>query len=213
MGEFGIVLEVTAIHINSTSRCSPPLAVECPDDSISLRRSSQSCGALPALWSTDDSATSSSSRSTSVDSEYSLELHQQLRSTMANHVTRDDNIIRYAVKQLRKDVYPKKKTEACKDLAREAKFLASLQHPNIVRLRAIVSKPGNDQFMLVLDRLRTTLSEQVKMWGKDSSHQQSSLHFPWPGQQRRQQEHIILSERLMALYDVAQAMRYLHQNA
>jgi serine/threonine protein kinase len=71
---------------------------------------------------------------------------------------------RFALKQIRKDLYPKKKCEAAKDLAREAKFLARLSHPNIICLRGLVSQPGNSAFGLLLDRLRITLSEEAVLW-------------------------------------------------
>mmetsp|Transcript_26667 Transcript_26667/g.63580 ORF Transcript_26667/g.63580 Transcript_26667/m.63580 type:complete len:709 (+) Transcript_26667:412-2538(+) len=70
----------------------------------------------------------------------------------------------FALKQVRKDLYPKKRCEAAKDLAREAKFLARLSHPNIVCLRGLVSQPGRPAFGILLDRLRITLSEEAVLW-------------------------------------------------
>ena len=70
----------------------------------------------------------------------------------------------FALKQVRKDLYPKKRCEAAKDLAREAKFLARLSHPNIVYLRGLVSQPGKPEFGILLDRLRITLSEEAVLW-------------------------------------------------
>eukprot|EP00529_Nitzschia_sp_RCC80_P025216 CAMPEP_0113496714 /NCGR_PEP_ID=MMETSP0014_2-20120614/30262_1 /TAXON_ID=2857 /ORGANISM="Nitzschia sp." /LENGTH=530 /DNA_ID=CAMNT_0000390641 /DNA_START=281 /DNA_END=1870 /DNA_ORIENTATION=+ /assembly_acc=CAM_ASM_000159 len=70
----------------------------------------------------------------------------------------------FALKQVRKDLYPKKRCEAAKDLAREAKFLARLSHPNIICLRGLVSQPGRPSFGILLDRLRITLSEEAVLW-------------------------------------------------
>lgn len=94
------------------------------------------------------------------------------------------------IKQIRKDLYPKKRVEAAKDLAREAKLLARLQqlfflednicpnsssgyiytnhnnHPNLITLRGIVSDPGSPSFGILLDRLHLTLAELTTSWGK-----------------------------------------------
>ena len=89
------------------------------------------------------------------------------------------------IKQIRKDLYPKKRIEAAKDLAREAKLLARLQqlhgehpyyhhsntahrnnHPNIISLRGIISHPGTPQFGILLDRLHLTLTELSTSWKK-----------------------------------------------
>ena len=99
------------------------------------------------------------------------------------------------IKQIRKDLYPKKRIEAAKDLAREAKLLARLQqlyfleeqqssedqqhpyhhhtnttyrsnHPNLITLRGIVSNPGSPEFGIILDRLHLTLAELANSWGK-----------------------------------------------
>jgi serine/threonine protein kinase len=139
-----------------------------------------------------------------------LEQQQKLRAYVSTHTKRRNASSRYVVKQLRKDLYLKKKTEAIKDLGREAKFLACLQHPNIVKLRGTVSNPGQADFMILLDYLQTTLSEQMVEW---KQQQEPSVNFliPWQSLQRIQQQANILSERLLALYDVAQAMRHLHQ--
>jgi serine/threonine protein kinase len=175
---------------------------------------------------------------------------------------------RFAIKQVRKDLYPKKKIEAAKDLAREAKFLARIDHPNIVALRGLVSEPGRPEFGILLDRLRITLSEELARWHRRqeeivaSSSSRISLLSPvevlaaniranWPffsqpgpQQQQQSQQHdrqcnpassqddgkteqqrllycqnvfdnpeasVLLGERVLALYDVAQAMQHLHR--
>ena len=56
------------------------------------------------------------------------------------------------------------------DLALEAEFLASLQHPNIIKLRGISSHgpagfgEGPRGYFLVLDRLTETLDERLRKW-------------------------------------------------
>lgn len=119
---------------------------------------------------------------------------------------------RYAIKHIRKDLYPKRKIIAVRDLAREAKLLSHLDHPNIVRLRGIVGKPGEETFMILLDRLDITLGAQISEW-KEKLQEGSNrmVLFPWKlSTQQQSLETAILYDRLIALYDVAQAMNYLH---
>jgi hypothetical protein len=75
--------------------------------------------------------------------------------------------------------------------------------------------------MLLLDRLGTSLSEQVMQW-QQRHHESSgtgsfvSAVLPWnlpASSQQKQLERTILSERLLALYDVARAMQFLNQKS
>ena len=251
MGEFGIVVEVSAVHSDTNdghqtchqfpahhAHC-PSLIEDCPLGTVSsasstskspMLKESQSCTALNAMWSATGTTSTTSIRSASTGSESSssfAELQPQLRAFIAKtakHTTASKDTTtkpsiassrsRYAVKQLRKDLYLKKRVEAAKDLAREAKFLSCLQHPNIVTLRGTVSQPGLSDFMIVLDHLYTTLSEHLARW-HDESPTPPLINIPWPIEMRSQQqielEARILTERLLALYDVSQAMRYLYQ--
>ena len=58
---------------------------------------------------------------------------KDLRNYMSLHCLRkSDGVPRHAVKQIRKDLHPKKKLEAAVELAREAKLLGSLHHPHLI---------------------------------------------------------------------------------
>ncbi len=73
------------------------------------------------------------------------------------------------MKHLRRDLLPKKSkfVHAAADLVMEAKFLSTLYHPNIVKLRGWSGGPesyavgSHDDFFLVLDRLDHTLSLRI----------------------------------------------------
>ena len=194
-------------------------------DSYSLR-GSQSCTALNTMSNRNSSrklATPAPSIHSDADSGLSMEQQKQnsLRDFICAHVHQSsssglDNScastktvkFRYVVKQLRKDLYMKKKLEASKDLAREAKFLASCEHANIIKLRGIVSNPGRWNFMIILDHLQETLAEAMVEW-KEQDVVPSMLFLPW-STRIEQQQNTVSSMRLMALYDVAQAVQYLH---
>ena len=241
MGEFGVVLEVSRISLRFPT--SSTSSVDNDDESISKRKNpvqnsldpppSDPCGSLPVALGQKKDITDYNLASTPACT-YTLE-HQRLRHILSRNVLREIDINndaalpsnsnnytvktrsvqypRYAVKQIRKDLYPKTMIEAGKDLAREATILARLDHPNIAGLRATIGNPGDFDFMLLLDRLGITLSEQVTEWHRQLSGGGGGLGFPWKNSQRVAVERKVLSERLIALYDMSRAMQYLHQKS
>ena len=211
MGEFGVVLEVGTISLNPRSDQQKTFAGDSNNERIGpIEHHNES----PALWLSlqeqpipiDDLKTNrilrqdlaeicrqSSSSTSSSDDRYddsSIELAPPVSSCIAMLPT--NSLL--SVKQIRKDLYPKKRIEAAKDLAREAKLLARLQqlyfcdsqknsqdthpyhhhshksrrnnHPNLITLRGIVSAPGSPHFGILLDRLNLTLAELATSWRK-----------------------------------------------
>lgn len=89
------------------------------------------------------------------------------------------------------------------DLATEARFLAVVRHPNIIKMRAMcVHGPFdvNNPYFLVLDRLYDTLSVRLSKWKK----RRPSRMFP-----KKVKEFWI--ERLEAVFDLCTAFQYLHE--
>ena len=82
----------------------------------------------------------------------------------------------YAVKHLRPQLFDKytklEYAQTASDLALEAEFLASLQHPNIIKLRGVSSSAaegfvdGPKGYFLIIDRLNETLKARIKTWKK-----------------------------------------------
>ena len=91
----------------------------------------------------------------------------------------------------------------------EAKFLASLSHPNIIKLRGMAAA-GTSGFstlhergyFLLLDRLQCTLEHKIDHW----KNFEKALSLD--GKKRRG----FLAERLHVAFDVAAALSYLHAN-
>lgn len=87
---------------------------------------------------------------------------------------RDTSKACYAVKHLRQELitrYDKLQyAQAASDLAMEAEFLSSLQHPNIIKLRGISFagpkgfQQGPKGFFLIIDRLDETLDKRLMKW-------------------------------------------------
>jgi len=235
MGEFGLVLKVGTISLNSHPNpnrhivrqnsnsnneggggsVSVSMSVSAMHDSEAMVANAyafSSDAAAPVLWISSSSEQNhncietdrilreelantvrrSSSRITTTTSMSTLDTSGSSSATTTMPVATSDvpeNNMVLVLKQIRKDLYPKKKIESAKDLAREAKLLARLQqlyffeerlrsssepsrhhyqsnHPNLITLRGIASNPGSPEFGILLDRLHLTMEELVINWGK-----------------------------------------------
>ena len=99
------------------------------------------------------------------------------------------------------------------DLVREARFLAKLEHKNIIKLRGI-SAPDENFFFLILDRLYETLDDRMNLWrqGKGFARQEQHGLFtifhkkPDPNERRLDD----LKERLKVALEIADALEYMH---
>jgi serine/threonine protein kinase len=135
-----------------------------------------------------------------------FELREE-RGFMRAHCKRE-GLARYAVKRVKHTVPAIMKEDAAIDLASEAKFLASLSHPNIIKLRAIVGVPGHPEFLMVMDRLYSTMEDNMVPWKKAEKLYYGVFgHF---GRRQSDLEHVRI-DRMVGLYDVARAMKYLHK--
>jgi hypothetical protein len=136
----------------------------------------------------------------------------QNRKFMQKHSLRNGNDCRYALKTMqdscRKD--PSMYVNTLVDLAIEAKFLSSVRHPNIIKMRAVSTGPGGDlchsNAFLVLDRLYDMLTDRIDQWNKKSQNGLAKL-FDF----QRKRENAFLATRLAVAYDIASAMSYLHE--
>jgi len=95
-------------------------------------------------------------------------------------------------------------------IEQEAKFLASLSHPNIIKLRGMAaagtsgfSTMDERGYFLLLDRLQCTLEHKIDHWKNFDKALQPQLDN---GKKRR----AFLAERLHVAFDVAAALSYLH---
>lgn len=94
-------------------------------------------------------------------------------------------------------------------ISQEAKFLASISHPNIIKLRGMAAA-GTSGFatmkergyFLLLDRLQCTLEHKIDHW----RNFEKALSLE--GKKRKG----FLAERLHVAFDVAAALSYLHKN-
>jgi hypothetical protein len=134
----------------------------------------------------------------------------QNRKFMQKHCMRNGKDCRYAFKTMqdscKKD--PSMFINTLVDLAIEAKFLSSVRHPNIIKMRALSA--GGDlcqsNAFLVLDRLYDMLTDRIDQWKRKS---QNGLTNFFDFQKKR--EKTFLATRLAVAYDIASALSYLHE--
>jgi len=145
------------------------------------------------------------------DSTKSYQQRMELRRRMAAHCIARSGDARYALKKLKTNALVQ--TDAVLDLACEARFLASIHHPNIIRLRGTVGEPGTPHFAIVLDRLTETLVEKLEEWKEEGQPKSRGLEKIFGGIFCRETRPSpkIWADRLLAAFDIARAMRYLHQ--
>jgi len=137
------------------------------------------------------------------------------RMYLAKHCIRKDTRkgdARYAIKQLRPDVI-KDEERFCMgmvDLATEMRVLSSIEHPNIVKLRARArTSPFDEDNFIIMDRLYDTLTERVlSVWKKQSKRLKgfSGKLFDRKGERGNK----LWNERLTAAYDLSAGLAHMH---
>ena len=139
----------------------------------------------------------------------------QVKAAMIRRPMRGDKA-RYAVKVARLADKPlAQKADAIVDLACEALFLSRIVHPNIIKLRATVGDPGSPAFMIVLDRLSGTVANKIEKDWKErfKKGKVGLLSRVVPGKRDRKAASLeLFLERLLVVYDIARALRYLHNH-
>lgn len=123
-----------------------------------------------------------------------------------------DGVPRYALKQLSEESRSDK-TKLLKgtiDLAVEAKFLAVLDHPHIIKMRgASSSGPFEPNYYLVLDKLYDTLEERLRKWGKTEGKTKGVLGKMTGGKKRKDK---LVLEKTHVAYDLSTAFKFMHEN-
>jgi serine/threonine protein kinase len=94
------------------------------------------------------------------------------------------------------------------DLAMEARFLAALNHINIIKLYGVSSDgPFADNFFLVLERMEETLTKRIKKW-MDIERQCHGITGVFTGSKRKMRE--LSSEQMLSAFEIAKGTNHLH---
>jgi len=132
------------------------------------------------------------------------------RGFMKDHCLRGEKS-RYAIKRLRNSLVGEDIMNAAIDLAREGEFLATLNHPNIIKIRATIEVPGHPKFSLVLDRLAETLDARIDRWRLEKK-QSKGKFMGIIGKKKKELKKLWL-DRLLVGYDLSGALEYLHNRS
>ena len=132
---------------------------------------------------------------------------------MIDNVLTDDGKSRYALKIISATIVEqdfKMFLQAAMDNAKETYFLTVLEHPNIIKLRAVGQGDFFDpRYFLLLDRLEDTLQDRIEdSWRVQQESLENSI-FVW---NRAQKLRALYAERLVALNELAGAIEYLHSS-
>lgn len=131
------------------------------------------------------------------------------RIHMANNYLRDGDA-RYAIKKMRDDLDKEDTLKGIYDLAVEAKFLAVIDHPHIIRIRAIATTEYlHKDFFVILDRLYNTLEKEIDKWG--SKQRKNSVMGKILDMKGKKKKNLLI-DKLNVAYDLASALSYLHDN-
>jgi serine/threonine protein kinase len=119
---------------------------------------------------------------------------------------------RYAIKKLgdevKEDAYLYMK--GVMDLATEAKFLAVVENPHIIRMRAVADcDPYEEGFFIVLDRLYDTLESRLPKW-KASEKESKGLMSRIFCARRKSKLNQQVVRRLVVAHDLCCAMLHMH---
>lgn len=115
---------------------------------------------------------------------------------------------RFVLKAVNKDVDKITYMKGNVDIAMEARFLAVLNHPNIIDLVGMSkSRPCTPSYFLILEKMTETLGCRIKKW-MDRERMCKGIVGQLSGGKRKEAE--LYHERIAASYDMANALNYLH---
>ena len=120
---------------------------------------------------------------------------------------------RYAVKYLSPDVVNqndlRRYMQGIMDLAVEVRFLSDIEHPNIVKMRALSTVDAyHEGFFIIMDRLYDTLETRLEQWKKRLKGTVGLAGML--GDRKGMKAQDLMIERLVAAYDASSAFAYLH---
>lgn len=96
------------------------------------------------------------------------------------------------------------------DIAMEARFLAFLRHPHIIKMRAISNVEFcQDKYFIMLDRLYDTLNDRLITW-KNRKKKTNGLHIIRDRKVNEKKE--LWKERILVAQNVCSALAYLHHH-
>jgi serine/threonine protein kinase len=145
------------------------------------------------------------------ETEVDGEVEMQGRQFIAEHCIRKGGDARYAIKILSAEIEKDQalSIQGMADMKVETHYLSNIEHPNIVKLRAISKiDPYDMKYFIVMDRLYDTLESKIEKWASVAARRHCMLGVMVDRKGKKRAA--LLEERLVAAFDLAAAIRYLH---
>mmetsp|Transcript_21865 Transcript_21865/g.45732 ORF Transcript_21865/g.45732 Transcript_21865/m.45732 type:complete len:1062 (+) Transcript_21865:430-3615(+) len=137
--------------------------------------------------------------------------HQD-KQFITDHTTTTSGSARYAIKVISPEIVQndfKKFLQAAMDMATETYFLSVLNHPHILKMRAVgQGDMFSSQYFLVLDRLYDTLEDRIEDTWKPALDGLENHLLVW---NRWKKIRTLWEERMGVAKDLAGALLYLHE--
>lgn len=135
----------------------------------------------------------------------------QDKQFLSQHVTTSKGKSRYVVKIISPHIVRgdfQRFLQAAADMATETYFFSVLNHPHILKMRAVGQGDFfSPSYFLVLDRLYDTLSDRIEGTWKKQCHHLENDFFVW---NRHRKGRGLWEERVGVARDLAGALAYLH---
>jgi hypothetical protein len=119
---------------------------------------------------------------------------------------------RYAVKILSPEVIndPPRYLQGIIDMATETRFLSDIEHPNIIKMRAIAKcDPFSEEYFIGMDRLYDTLGKRIKTWAGRMARTTGMAGRL--NDRKGKKAAALYEERIVKAFDLAAAIDYLHK--
>lgn len=144
------------------------------------------------------------------------------RKLLTQHYQREaSGTMRYAIKFLKEEIRssPQKYAVGTSDLVVEGMFLASLEHPNIIKVRglpeggvnSLMDESPSNGYFLVLDRLFDTLGGKMYgAWSEGHSLEAKKKFGVIKNKKAQGKRDDDLAVRVKVAFDLSAALKYLH---
>jgi hypothetical protein len=119
---------------------------------------------------------------------------------------------RYAVKILSPEVIndPARYLQGIIDMAIETRFLSDIEHPNIIKMRAVAKcDPFSEEYFIGMDRLYDTLGKRIKTWAGRMARTTGIAGRL--NDRKGEKAAALYEERIVKAFDLAAAIDYLHK--
>lgn len=132
------------------------------------------------------------------------------RAFIAEHCIRNNGDSRYALKILSHHTVadPQLAFPGMLDMAIETRVLSDIEHPNIIKLRALAKCDAyNEKYFIVMDRLYDTLEHRIERKWRGRNRREHGVLRDRSGQKAKS----LYEERITVAYELAHAVNYLHE--